>query len=165
MKLTYIRPMDGSDNWSGISVILEEGETLGNLFGPVEATVPLDPANTEYAAIQTQELVIDEPAPYQPPVPQTADMVAFWQHLGMTGEVTETEAEDMIVAKTLPASWTAAIKTLPTADQFPVRTYLRGQASYERQNSNIVKLIPALGWDDAKADQVWTEANSLSFSA
>jgi hypothetical protein len=49
---------------SSIKVTLDEGESLGHLAGPVEAFVPIDPANTDYAAILERKLVIE---PYVPP--------------------------------------------------------------------------------------------------
>jgi hypothetical protein len=52
MQLSYV-VMPGATEQSAttIKVILEEGETLGHLRGPVEASVPMDPANVDYAAI------------------------------------------------------------------------------------------------------------------
>jgi len=48
MKLTWIDEEERS-----IVVVLEEDESLGLLSGPITATVPTDPANVDYAAIQT----------------------------------------------------------------------------------------------------------------
>jgi hypothetical protein len=46
-----------------IVVTLEEGETLGNLSGPISALVPVDPGNTDYAAIFERGIVPDPPSP------------------------------------------------------------------------------------------------------
>jgi hypothetical protein len=59
MQLVYV-----NEHQNSINVTLDEGESLGNLAGPVTATVPVDPANTDYAAIVEQKLVIE---PYVPP--------------------------------------------------------------------------------------------------
>jgi hypothetical protein len=59
MQLAYT-----NEHESTISVTLDEGESLGNLAGPVEAFVPTDPANVDYAAIVEQQLTIE---PYVPP--------------------------------------------------------------------------------------------------
>jgi hypothetical protein len=59
MQLVYT-----NEDQNSINVTLDEGESLGNLAGPIQASVPTDPANTDYAAILEQKLVID---PYVPP--------------------------------------------------------------------------------------------------
>jgi hypothetical protein len=59
MQLVYTNEHENS-----ITVTLDEGESLGNLAGPIQAFVPPDPANVDYAAIVEQKLVID---PYVPP--------------------------------------------------------------------------------------------------
>jgi hypothetical protein len=59
MQLVYT-----NEHQSSISVTLDEGESLGLLAGPIQASVPVDPANTDYAAIVEQKLVIE---PYVPP--------------------------------------------------------------------------------------------------
>jgi hypothetical protein len=59
MQLVYT-----NEHASSIAVTLDEGESLGHLAGPVTAFVPTDPANTDYAAIVEQKLVIE---PYVPP--------------------------------------------------------------------------------------------------
>jgi hypothetical protein len=59
MQLVYT-----NEQQSSIKVTLDEGESLGNLSGPIQAFVPLDPANVDYAAILEQKLTIE---PYVPP--------------------------------------------------------------------------------------------------
>jgi hypothetical protein len=59
MQLSYT-----NEHASSVKVTLDEGETLGHLAGPTTAFVPLDPANTDYAAIVEQKLTIE---PYVPP--------------------------------------------------------------------------------------------------
>jgi hypothetical protein len=54
MQLVYTSPDE-----TAIKVTLDDGESLGNLNGPVEAFVPTDPANTDYAAILNERLKID----------------------------------------------------------------------------------------------------------
>lgn len=62
MQLSY-----NNEQQSSIKVVLDEGESLGNLAGPVEATVPTDPANTDYAAIVAYRVPV---AAYEPPPSQ-----------------------------------------------------------------------------------------------
>lgn len=59
MQLVY-----GNDTKTVINVTLADGETLGHLAGPVTASVPTDPANTDYARIVAEGI---EPEPYVPP--------------------------------------------------------------------------------------------------
>jgi hypothetical protein len=59
MRLVYANP-----DKAGIAVTLDEGETLGLMHGPGTFSVPCDPANTDYAAITTQELAVES---YVPP--------------------------------------------------------------------------------------------------
>jgi hypothetical protein len=59
MQLVY-----ANEHQNSITVTLDEGESLGNLAGPVTASVPTDPANVDYAAIVEQKLTIE---PYVPP--------------------------------------------------------------------------------------------------
>jgi hypothetical protein len=56
-----------------IVATLDEGETLGNLVGPVVAHVPTDPANVDYADILAQRLPID---PYVAPAPLASVAIA-----------------------------------------------------------------------------------------
>jgi hypothetical protein len=56
MQLIYSTPEQTT-----IAVTLDDGESLGNLNGPITAYVPTDPANTDYAAILEQDLT---PEPY-----------------------------------------------------------------------------------------------------
>ncbi len=56
-----------------IMATLDEGETLGNLVGPVVAHVPTDPMNADYAAILAQRLSID---PYVAPAPLASAAIA-----------------------------------------------------------------------------------------
>jgi hypothetical protein len=60
MQLSYIDPIFGTDS-NTIKVVLDEGETLGHLHGPVEAFVPQDLANADYADIVANNYPI-EPA-------------------------------------------------------------------------------------------------------
>jgi hypothetical protein len=53
MQLVYTSP-----DKTTIKVTLDEGESLGNLNGPVEAFVPIDPANVEFAAILNEGLPV-----------------------------------------------------------------------------------------------------------
>lgn len=50
MKLDY-----ANEAHTTIRVILDAGETLGHLIGPVVANVPTDPANVDYAAILRED--------------------------------------------------------------------------------------------------------------
>jgi hypothetical protein len=59
MNLAYVDPAQKT-----IKVTLSEGETLGDLVGPTEAFVPVDPDNRHYAAISEASI-----APYTPPSP------------------------------------------------------------------------------------------------
>jgi hypothetical protein len=59
MQLVYSTPEETT-----ITVTLDEGESLGNLSGPIEAFVPTDPDNTDYAAILDQSPTIE---PYTNP--------------------------------------------------------------------------------------------------
>lgn len=54
MQLVYTDP-----DKTTIKVTLDEGESLGNLNGPVEAFVPTDRANTDYAAILSKKLKVE----------------------------------------------------------------------------------------------------------
>jgi hypothetical protein len=53
MQLVYSTPEETT-----IKVTLDEGESLGNLSGPVEAFVPTDPDNADYAAILDEGLPV-----------------------------------------------------------------------------------------------------------
>jgi hypothetical protein len=59
MQIVY-----ANEHQNSIKVTLDEGESLGNLAGPIQAFVPTDPANVDYAAILEQKLTIE---PYVPP--------------------------------------------------------------------------------------------------
>jgi hypothetical protein len=59
MRLVYANP-----DKTGITVTLDEGETLALMNGPGTFSVPCDPANTDYAAVVEQGLSIE---PYAPP--------------------------------------------------------------------------------------------------
>jgi hypothetical protein len=61
MQLSYVAAPGGAEP-STIKVQLDEGEQLGNLVGPVEAFVPMDPANVDYQWIVYLGYPI-EPAP------------------------------------------------------------------------------------------------------
>lgn len=63
MKLAYHNPDE-----TLITVILDAGESLGNHHGPLTITVPVEEANTEYAAIRKQGLDIKPHVPEQDPV-------------------------------------------------------------------------------------------------
>jgi hypothetical protein len=58
MQLSYIEPIAGDES-STIKVVLDEGETLGHLSGPVEAFVPTDLANADYADIVANDYPIE----------------------------------------------------------------------------------------------------------
>ena len=53
-----------SEDQTVIKVTLEEGESIGNLNGPIVAFVPTDPANTDFSAI---EAAGQAPTVYRPP--------------------------------------------------------------------------------------------------
>jgi hypothetical protein len=60
MQLSYVIPFGATES-NTIKVVLDEGETLGHLHGPVEAFVPTDLANADYADIVANNYPI-EPA-------------------------------------------------------------------------------------------------------
>jgi hypothetical protein len=68
MQLLYTSPEEIT-----IKVTLDEGESLGNLAGPIEAHVPCDPDNVDYAAILDEELPVD---PYVTPTPSPEAAIA-----------------------------------------------------------------------------------------
>jgi hypothetical protein len=53
MQLTYTSPEETT-----IKVTLDEGESLDDLVGPIEAFVPTDPLNRHYDEIFYQNLMI-----------------------------------------------------------------------------------------------------------
>jgi hypothetical protein len=59
MHLIFTNPEKTS-----IVVTLDEGESLGLMNGPGQWTVPLDPANTDYAAIMDKGVNVEA---YVPP--------------------------------------------------------------------------------------------------
>jgi hypothetical protein len=65
MQLTYTNPQETT-----IKVTLDEGENLGDLYGPIEASVPTDPGNRHYVEILEQGYSV--PA-YEPPEQPTID--------------------------------------------------------------------------------------------
>jgi hypothetical protein len=54
MQLVYTDPEEAT-----IHVTLDEGETLDDLIGPMEAFVPTDPTNRHYAEIVEGDYTID----------------------------------------------------------------------------------------------------------
>jgi hypothetical protein len=66
MRLTY-----GNPEKTGLTVTLDEGESLGFMNGPGTFGVPCDEANTDYAAITARGLAVEPCA--APPAFEPAD--------------------------------------------------------------------------------------------
>jgi len=156
MQLEYTSP-----ELSTIRAVLDEGERLGNITGPTTAFVPVAPENAEYADLLARELVVPVYVAPPPPVPETISDRQFFVQLALDGEITETEAEAALATGTIPAEMAAAIETLPAANRFQARAFVKGATTFERHHPMTLVLAGLLGFDEAKLDQLWRDASGL----
>jgi hypothetical protein len=128
------------------------------------ACIPVDPANTDF---QTYLAWIDAgDMPTEPPAqvaifPAQASCRQFFQAAAQEGIITQDEAIALLALGTLPPSLSAAVASLPVAQQFAAKMAILGNQTFERSNALIVALGAAMGKTDADLDALFTLAATL----
>jgi hypothetical protein len=127
------------------------------------ASIPPDPENADYQAFLDWMAAGNTPPPSAeaPGAPVQASRRQFFQAAAQQGVITQDEAVALLAAGAIPASLSAAISSLPTAQQFPARMALLGDQTFTRSNRLVVALGVALGKTDADLDALFTNAATL----
>jgi len=150
----------------GLTVRLEEGETLGNFTGPVTISVPYASGNKESAEIDRLKaegkITIPDYVPPPPPVPHIISDRQFYHALYRRGKITKDECMAAIKTGDVPSQMQAAIDAiLDPVIREDVEILVTGALEYYRDHPAVARIGSALGYDDAGLDDLWTFAATL----
>jgi hypothetical protein len=127
------------------------------------ATIPANPANSEwrdYLAWVEAGGVTD---PYVAPVPEVPQQISdrqFFQQLAVLGIITEAEALASNAA-VIPPPLEALIDAMPVDQQFAAKMIVSGATIYHRDAALTVAIGTAYGWSAGQIDAFFTAAAAL----
>jgi hypothetical protein len=143
------------------SALAHDAQTVMRSDG---ACIPFDPANSDF---QTYLAWIDagntptELATKAAIVPAQASCRQFFQAAAQEGIITQDEAIALLAIGAIPPSLSAAVASLPSAQQFAAKMAILGNQTFERSNALILALGAAMGKTDADLDALFTLAATL----
>lgn len=147
-----------------IQVTLDEGDSLGTVYGPAVFAVGMAEGNAEYDELQ---ILLDHGlltvSDFVPPTSGPPIIISdrqFFQQLAIDGVITQDEA--LATADgTMPGLLLAIIGQMPAETQFSALMLVKNATTFERYHPLTAVVGQALGWDDERLDTLWSDAGTL----
>jgi hypothetical protein len=106
------------------------------------------------------EVVVYTPLPQPAPVPAEVSDRQFFQHLAISGLITEEEAYTYMQVGQLPPAFVAMIDQLPTNQRFDAKMKLMAN-TFRRDNPYVGVFAAMKGMRSEQVDDLWRAAATL----